>query len=176
MGLIENLPENLMTFLISPSQGEWLMTVKVIFIIFSFFLISFIIFGLVKTSWLKLISLNDATEILTHKPLGAKRMEKEWRKIMAKLDSGLESEYKLAVIETDNMMDESLKRMGYGGESLGERLEKVTAVTLPNIEDIKKVHQLRNNIIHDPNYRLTQEEAKKTLDVFEKAFSSLEAF
>jgi len=88
----------------------------------------------------------------------------------------LESEYKLAVIEADNMVNETLKRMGYGGESLGERLEKLTAATLSNIEEIKEAHQVRNNIIHDPNYRLSLDDARKVLSIFEKAFKDLEAF
>jgi hypothetical protein len=66
--------------------------------------------------------------------------------------------------------------MGYGGESLGERLEKLTAATLPDIEGIREVHQVRNNIIHDPNYKLSLNETRRLLDIFEKAFKDLEAF
>ena len=176
MPTIENFPESLISFFISPSSSEWFLIIKIIFIVFSLVLIGFIVFALLKASWLKYLLLYDINEFFTYRPFGIKRIEKDWRKIAARLDTGLESEYKLAVIEADNMINETLKRMGYGGESLGERLEKLTAATLPNIEEIKEAHQVRSNIIHDPNYRLSLDEAKKALDIFEKVFRNLEAF
>jgi len=174
--IFENLPENLITFLLSPSPNEWLSTVRIIFIVLSALLVGVIIFTLFRCSWLKFIFLQDAAEILTYKPFGVRKIEKDWRKITSRLDTGMESEYKLAIIEADDMMSETLKRMGYGGESLGERLEKLTKATLSNIEEIKEAHQVRNNIVHDPNYRLSLEETRKALAIFEKAFRDLEAF
>ena len=176
MPAIENFPENLISFFISPSLTEWLLIIKIIFIVLSLLFICFIIFALMKTSWLKFRFLYDAVELLTYRPFGVRKMEKSWKKIVVRIDTGLESEYKLAVIEADNMLDEILKKMGYGGESLGERLEKLTAATLPDIEGIREVHQARNNIIHDPNYKLSLNETRRLLDIFEKAFKDLEAF
>lgn len=176
MPAIENFPENLISFFISPSFTEWLLIIKIIFIVLSLLFICFIIFALMKTSWLKFRFLYDAVELLTYRPFGVRKMEKNWKKITARIDTGLESEYKLAVIEADNMLNEILNKMGYGGESLGERLEKLTAATLPDIEGIREVHQVRNNIIHDPNYKLSLNETRRLLDIFEKAFKDLEAF
>jgi hypothetical protein len=176
MPAIENFPESLISFFISPSFTEWLLIIKIIFIVLSLLFICFIIFALMKTSWLKFRFLYDAVELLTYRPFGVRKMEKNWKKITARIDTGLESEYKLAVIEADNMLNEILNKMGYGGESLGERLEKLTAATLPDIEGIREVHQVRNNIIHDPNYKLSLNETRRLLDIFEKAFKDLEAF
>jgi hypothetical protein len=176
MPAIENFPEYLISFFISPSFTEWLLIIKIIFIVLSLLFICFIIFALMKSSWLKFRFLYDAVELLTYRPFGVRKMEKNWKKITARIDTGLESEYKLAVIEADNMLNEILNKMGYGGESLGERLEKLTAATLPDIEGIREVHQVRNNIIHDPNYKLSLNETRRLLDIFEKAFKDLEAF
>ena len=174
--MVENFPENLISFFISPPLNEGLLIIKIIFIVLISAFIGFIIFALFKATWLRRLILEDMAEFLTYRPFGIKKIEKDWRKIIARLDTGLESEYKLAVIEADNMANETLKRMGYGGESLGERLQKLTAATLPNIEEIKEAHQVRNNIIHDPNYKLSLDEVRKVLDIFEKAFRDLEAF
>ena len=92
------------------------------------------------------------------------------------MDTGLESEYKLAVIETDSMLDDILRRMGYAGETLGERLEKLTSATLPNIEEIKEVHRIRTNIIHDPDYRISLDETRRVMGIYEQAFKDLQAF
>ncbi len=73
------------------------------------------------------------------------------------------------------MLDDILKRMGYGGESLGERLEKITVASLPNLDEVKVAHKTRNNIVHDPDYRLSLDEARKTLEIYEKTLTDLQA-
>ena len=59
-------------------------------------------------------------------------------------------------------------------ESLGEKLEEITPDILPNLEEVNEVHKMRNNIIHDPAYRLDLEEAKRILSAYEKAIQNLE--
>ena len=173
---MENLGGVIISFLFNPSMVGWLFLLRLGFFLVGIILIGGLIFFLVKSSWLKYSILYDAAEFLTFRPFGVKKIEKQWEKIRGRLDTGLESEYKLAVIEADNMTEDILKRMGYSGETLGERLKNLTAATLPNIEEIKAVHQVRNNIVHDPDYRLPLEETKNALEVYEKAFRDLQAF
>ncbi|MDO8424662.1 MAG: hypothetical protein Q7S70_01840 [bacterium] len=162
-------------FILSPKFPGWLIAVKIIFIIISLLLIGFIIFALFKTLWLKRMWLWDLEEFMTFRPYGVRKIVKEWLKIKARLDTGLESEYKLCVIEADSMLDDIFKGMGVMGASLGERLEKMTAASLPNIEQARLAHTTRNNIVHDPNYRLSLDEAKKTVEIFEKSLIDLQA-
>ncbi len=160
----------------SPSFTGGLLFVKILFILISLVSLGAIIFFINHTSWLKRLVIEDAGEFFTYKPFGVKSLEKSWNKVRMHLDSGLESEYKLAVIEADSMMDDILKRMGYVGESLGERLKKLTTATIPNIGDLNNAHQLRNNIIHDPDYKLSIDETKNAIDIYEQAFRDLQAF
>jgi len=46
---------------------------------------------------------------------------------------------------------------------------------LPNLEEARAAHQTRNNIVHDPNYRLSLDEARKILAVYEKSLIDLQA-
>jgi hypothetical protein len=55
-------------------------------------------------------------------------------------------------------------------------LQKVTAGTLPNVEEVWEAHKIRNNIVHDPDYRLSLDEAKRALEIYEKALTDLQAF
>lgn len=164
----------LIQFLLYPNFTGWLLIIKIIFLFFSAFFLSFIIWALFNTSWLKKAFLQDLIEFLTYKPYGMKKFTKEWGKIKKRLETGLESELKLATIEADSLLNETLKRTGYPGESLGERLDKVTTDILPNLEEVRKVHEIRNNIIHDPTYRLSLEETKKALAIYEKALIELQ--
>ena len=172
---MENLNEKLISFLFSPPIEGWLFIFKIFFIVLTLIFLTGLILFLLRSSWLRFLILYDIFEFLTYRPYGVRKIEKTWSKTMKRLDTGLESEYKLAVIEADSMLEDILKRMGYAGETLGERLTKLTSATLPNIEEIKKTHQIRNNIIHDPDYRLSLDEARKALAVYEQALRELEA-
>ena len=50
MEIIENFPENLIAFLISPPLNEWLLMIRIIFIASSLLLIGSIIFALLRSS------------------------------------------------------------------------------------------------------------------------------
>ncbi len=171
-----NILKDIISFIFYPEFSGWFLIVKIVFMAISAFFLIFIILALIKTSWLKYLFLYDLFEFITYRPFGLKKMEKSWKKVVAKLDTGLESEYKLAIIEADNILNDTLKAMGFSGESLGQRLEKITPATITNIEEVKQAHQVRNDIIHDPNYKLSSDQAKKILLVFEKTFTNLGVF
>lgn len=166
---------DVLKYIISPNFSGVLGIVRFLFILFSAALLGFIIFALIKTLWLKRLIFWDLEEFLTFRPYGVRKIVKEWVKIKNRLDKGMESEYKLCVIEADAMLDEILKGMGAAGASLGERLEKMTPASLPSLDQVKLAHSTRNNIVHDPNYKLELDDAKKTIEIFEKALTDLHA-
>ena len=175
--MLEQKIENIISFLISPSIEGGLLVVKIIFILFSLFFLGGTIWFLLNTSWLRKIILQDLVEVLTYKPYWLGEVTRRWKKTTKRLDKGLESEYKLAVIEADSMLNDTLARMGYAGSTLGERLEKIiTKEVLPNIEELWSAHKIRNNLLHDPDYKLTLGETKRVLAIFEKALKDLEVF
>lgn len=148
--------------------------IKIFFIILSIIFLALIIYFLLKTKWLKFLLLYDLEEILTYKPAGSRQSGKDWEKIIKRLDSGLESEYKLSVIDADNLLFDCLQTMGFSGTIMEEKLEKVSSVILSNIADVKEIHQVRNKIIHDPDFKLSREDAKKILAIYEKSLSDLQ--
>lgn len=168
--------ENIISFLISPPIKGGLLVVKIIFILFSLFFLGGTILFLLNTSWLRKIILQDLVEVLTYKPYWLVKVKGKWKKIQKRLKRGLESEYKLAVIEADSMLNDTLARMGYAGSTLGERLEKITKEVIPNIKELWSAHKIRNNLLHDPDYKLTLGETKRVLAIFEKALNDLEVF
>ena len=165
--------EKIIQFVLVPQFSGWLLVLKVFFVVLTLILISLIIFALIKTSWLKRMVIWDLYEFLSYRSFESRKIEKEWHKIKAKLAAEMESERKLAVIEADKMMDNLLSQMDFEGASLDERLKKITAAFLPNIEEVKEAHKIRNNIIHDPTYKLSLEETKKILTIYEKALIDL---
>lgn len=103
------------------------------------------------------------------------KVRKRWEAILARLQSNEESNYKLAVIEADKLLDDILKRVGYQGETMGDRLKKITTEQLTNIDEVWRAHKVRNNIVHDVDFKLNQDQARKTVETLEKALKEMEA-
>jgi len=166
---------NILDLIISPPFTGYLLTIKIFFISFSSLLFVSIIVLLLRTNFMQHLVWEDIFEVFTYRSVGARKILKQWMKTKGRLETGLESEYKLAVIESDSTLDEVLKKMGYAGDTIGERLEKINAAVLPSVEEVRNAHKIRNNIVHDPDFRLSLDEAKKVIVIYEKALSDLGA-
>ncbi|MGB9743150.1 MAG: hypothetical protein ACPLW9_00290 [Minisyncoccales bacterium] len=169
-------PDQIINFLFSPPNTNWFLVIKFFFIIISSLFIVFIILGFLNTSWAEARFIINLREFFNYQPIEIRGYKKTWRKIKARLESGLEAEYKLAVIEAEELFEEILKKIGYPGEELLEKLEKLTPDIISNINEIKQAHQIRNQIVYDPNYHLSLEEAAKVINIFDKALQELDIF
>jgi hypothetical protein len=163
-------------YLISPPApfDQWIEIIKIIFISISLLLLLFIIFFISKTSWLRSRYLEGITEFLTYKPFGAGKIVKQWEKIKRRLETGLEAERKLIIIEADSIFNNVLERMGYIDENFELRIKRLTPEILPNIEEILEAHKICNNIIYDPDYRLNLDQTKRIILIYEKALIDLQ--
>jgi len=163
-------------FLLNPPFPEYFLVMKIVFIlIFLYFLLA-IIFNLKNTHYLQWYYGESFSEFMSKRPYGTKKMDVVWSDITKRLDTGIEADYKLAIMEADEVLETVLKKVGYSGKTLGEMLESLTYVQLLNVHEIKTVHKTRGDIIRDPNYMLSLGEAKKLLKIYHKALVDLEAF
>lgn len=149
---------------------------KVIFLLFALFFILAIIYFLKNSTWLRRVFFQDFVEFATFSSYAMGKVTKAWEKITGRLEKGTEDEAKLAILEADEILNETLSKMGYTKEeTLGEKLDKVTPDTISNLGEILEAHKIRNNIIHDPDYRLNLIEAQKIISIYGKALRDLEA-
>ena len=169
-------PINVIGFLTNPPFQGFFLVLKIIFILAFFYFFVSIVYFVKKSHYLEWLLLEPLRDRLTRKDYGMKKIDSEWNKILKRLVGATESDYKLAIIEADGMLDDVLKKLGYKGDSLGNRLKIVTPEVISNLEDVWKAHNVRSCIIRDPNYQLTLEETKKTLAIYEKSFKDLDVF
>jgi hypothetical protein len=149
---------------------------KIIFLLFALVFIAAIIYFLKNSTWFRRVFLQDFVEFVTFSYYAMGKVTKAWEKIMGRLEKGTEDEAKLAILEADEILNETLNKMGYAKEeTLGEKLDKVTSDTISNLGEILEAHKIRNNIIHDPDYRLNILEAQKIISIYGKALRDLEA-
>ena len=136
-----------------------------------------IVYFLLKTEWLKKIFLTDFFEFFNFKPYEMRGISKKWKGILKRVQKAKfnkEAELKLAIIEADDLLNEVLKKMGYREETLSQNLKNLPSDTLSNLNELLEAHQIKNNIVHDPTYRLTFEQTYKILKVYEKALLELQ--
>ena len=167
---------SIFAFIFQPEFEGIFLYIKNTFIIISLVFLTGIIVLLILSTWLRRRLLEDLTEFTTYRPFGAKGAFKQWGKIAKRLETDKEVEYKLAIIEADSLLDDTLKKMGYKGEIMGDRLKQLTSAILPNLDQIEEAYKIRNNAVHDPDYKLTLDQAKRVLGIYERALRDLEMF
>lgn len=133
-----------------------------------------IIYFIIDTSALEEKYFKDVTEFTKTSPYKSVKVPGAWKKAKKQSESEDESERKLAVIEVDDMTTQVLNQMGYEGDSLEEALSGVSGEIIPNKEDLLNAHKKRRDLVYDPNYDLSMDEAKRVMDIYEQTFKDLQ--
>lgn len=168
--------EEILPFLLYPEFTGILYYIRMVFLIISAILFSVILILLPKISWFKHRYSVNFKEFFTSSPLESNKLARRWAEIVAKIESKVEGNYKMAIIEADNMFSDSLEKVGIKGETFSEKIDQVTIEKLKNKEDVINAHKIRNNIVYDPGYKIEIEEAKRTIDIYREAFQNLDIF
>src|SRR3989338_7791647 len=80
-----------------------------------------------------------------------------WLKTLDHLFSQHQSDWKLAVIEADSMLEALMRQLGFKGETLGDKLKGATQENFRSLTSAWEVHTIRNRIAHEGmNFELTQ--------------------
>jgi hypothetical protein len=105
-----------------------------------------------------------------HEEVGGSKNER-WGKTLDYLFSQHGSDWKLAIIEADSMLEELLDQLGFKGETLGDKLKSANQDNFPNLTAAWEVHTIRNRIAHEGlAFELSQHEAKRVIALYEQIF------
>jgi hypothetical protein len=95
----------------------------------------------------------------------------KWQRIIDHLESDNVSDWKLAIIEADIILGEMLEKMGYHGDTIGEKLKQVERSDFTTINKAWEAHKIRNLIAHEgANFELTRKEAFRVIGMFKEVF------
>lgn len=153
-------------------------TLGVISALLSIICIALIIFSLVR---LVEIQIYDKEEI-EHEIHNAlmKQKEKErntnprWHYILTLIESPNDSDWRVAIIEADSLMEEVLKERGIVGETVSELLEGAKGSGYRSIQDAWDAHLVRNQIAHEGlDFPLSQIEGRRVIKMFQNFFEEL---
>lgn len=118
-------------------------------------------------------------EYETYKPVDIEReiaqaRQVQWEIILKHMGSENQAEWKLGILEADNILDELLEDRGYRGETLGDRLKFAETKGLKTLNDAWEAHKARNIIVHEEaTSPLNKRDARKIIDLYEKVFKEL---
>jgi hypothetical protein len=104
--------------------------------------------------------------------MNRKYYDKRWSEILGRVKT--QEGMTLAVIDADKLLDEALKRRGYKGKTMGERLVAAQR-SLSNNDTVWYAHKLRNRLVHEPGVRLRKNDAKNALAGIKQALKDLGA-
>lgn len=103
-------------------------------------------------------------------PGGGVRNER-WRNVLNYLASSNHSDWKLAVMEADAILEDLTDQLDIEGVNVGERLKTADREKFKTLDDAWEAHIVRNRIAHEGSkFELTQHEANRVVVLYENVF------
>ena len=97
-----------------------------------------------------------------------------WERIMDLVNTETSSEWKVAVIEADKLLEEMINYLPIQGENLGDKMKKIDRSDFLTLDDAWEAHKVRNRIAHEHGYEISQHEARRVIGLFKKVFDEFD--
>ncbi len=98
-------------------------------------------------------------------------VNQRWKTVLEHIGSSNQNDWKVSILEADIILDEMLDRMGYKGETLGEKLKKVEESDFLSINSAWEAHKIRNQIAHQgAEFLISHDEAKRIVGLYKQVF------
>ena len=137
--------------------------------IFSVLLLLFWIYLLIKTETIqsKFINVKKAVK---GGDIPREIIFQKWLEVEQKLNSDYASDWKLAIIGADSILDRLIQSLGYNGDTMGERMKNIKPGQFPYLEEAWRAHKVRNFLAHDAAYELSRQATARTIEIYQKIF------
>lgn len=106
-------------------------------------------------------------------PETEKLENKAWQEVIKKIDSPNPSDWNLAVIQADSIVDEVLRGVVPFGVTMGDRLKQLDRSKLSSLDSLWEAHKIRNRIAHDTDQSLDYQEARRAVMMFSEVLREL---
>lgn len=156
------------------SLESFLAGFKIFSFVVSLVLIFIIFYSLVKI--FKVFSkrhLADFLDVWGEYP--AEVRNSRWEEVKKRLKSENSSDWKFAILEADGILDDVMKKIGYPGANLGERLTNIEPSDFDSLSEVWEAHKVRNRLAHEAaDFKLPKERAEEVVALYEKGLKELE--
>lgn len=160
------------------TDGDTWSIIGVISMILSIACIAIIIFSFVRLIEIQLYDKEEINHEIHQAALRRKEREKNanprWHYILTLIESSNESDWRVAIIEADSMMEEVLKDRGFSGSTASELLEGAKESGYLTIQNAWDAHLIRNQIAHEgSDFVLSQVEGRRVIRMYQNFFEEL---
>ncbi len=98
-----------------------------------------------------------------------------WEQVMFHIASSNPSDWRLAILEADIILDELLDQLGYTGDTIGDKLKKVAKGDFETLDNAWEAHKIRNAIAHEGHdFQLSQLEAQRIIAMYQSVFQEFD--
>ncbi len=144
--------------------------IYVVSILISGMLVWFTIYCISASNYMKSKVVEKYMDMFGVGDVGKYRQLKAWKNVVKRMKTNVSSNWKIAILEADHIMDEVIKGSGYRGATTDERFAQAEPNVFSNLDQLRAAHALRNRVMREPDYNLTKEEALQMLRVYQQAF------
>jgi len=145
-----------------------------LFIIFSNILSLLFVIGIVY-SIIRTNTVDEEIKKQLYPPLvespEAKVKHERWQRVVEHINTENPSDWRLAILEADIILDELLDSLGYIGNTMADKLKSANKSDFRTLDTAWEAHKIRNAIAHEgQDFVLTQREARRIIGLYEIVF------
>jgi hypothetical protein len=144
-------------------------------VVIALILFAIVIYFVIETGWFT-VRANNFRHIVLQSDVSKKQAQESWKRIQEHFYRGGESDLKVAILEADKLLNDALREAGVMGTQLGDRLKSANDQQIPNLNELWQAHKLRNQIAHEPNFKLKRDLAERALGIYEATLKNLGVF
>lgn len=98
-------------------------------------------------------------------------LNQKWESVQKHMASDNPAEWRLAILEADIMLDAILDKMGYQGDSIGDKLKGIEKSDFLTLDLAWEAHKVRNQIAHQGSeFQLNERDARRVIDLYRQVF------
>lgn len=95
----------------------------------------------------------------------------KWQQVLNHVGSENPSDWRLAILEVDIMLDDLLDKLGIVGDTMGDKLKKINKADFKTLDAAWEGHKIRNAIAHEgQDFTITKREAQRVIALYEAVF------
>lgn len=95
----------------------------------------------------------------------------KWQRILSHISSSNSSDWRLAILECDIVLDDLFDTLGYVGGTIGDKLKSVDPAHFKTLNNAWEAHKIRNAIAHEgQDFNMTDREARRVVGLYESVF------
>ncbi len=172
---VYNLLKAIFDFIINPHTWG---VIGIISVLFSVLFIIIIIFSLIRLMEIQSEEGKEMDEEINKALEKEKEKEREenpkWHSVLNLSESPNESDWRVAIIEADSLLEESLREKGMVGDTVADLLEVAREGGYSYVQDVWNAHLVRNKIAHQgTKFSLTKLETRRIIKMYQNFFEEI---